>query len=173
MPAWWAGTAAGKSTLLKLITGELHADNGTISLPNNTRVGVVAQEAPGGPTSLIDTVLQADTERAALLLEAETAHDPHRIAEIHNRLADIESHSAPARAAEILSGLGFSAEQQLRACSEFSGGWRMRVALAAALFAEPDLLLLDEPTNHLDLEAALWLEILPAEVSAHPPDRQP
>jgi ATP-binding cassette subfamily F protein 3 len=149
---------SGKSTLLKLITGELHADNGTISLPNNTRVGVVAQEAPGGPVSLIDTVLQADTERAALLLEAETAHDPHRIAEIHNRLADIESHSAPARAAEILSGLGFSAEQQIRACSEFSGGWRMRVALAAALFAEPDLLLLDEPTNHLDLEAALWLE---------------
>ena len=149
---------SGKSTLLKLITGELHADNGTISLPNNTRIGVVAQEAPGGPDSLIDTVLRADEERTALLHEAETAHDPHRIAEIHTRLADIESHRAPARAAEILAGLGFSAEQQLRPCSEFSGGWRMRVALAAALFAEPDLLLLDEPTNHLDLEAALWLE---------------
>ncbi|HEY7687043.1 MAG TPA: ABC-F family ATP-binding cassette domain-containing protein [Dongiaceae bacterium] len=149
---------SGKSTLLKLITGDLHADNGTISLPNNTRVGVVAQEAPGGPESLIDTVLRADEERTALLHEAETAHDPHRIAEIHTRLADIESHRAPARAAEILAGLGFSAEQQLRPCSEFSGGWRMRVALAAALFAEPDLLLLDEPTNHLDLEAALWLE---------------
>src|SRR5262245_25235001 len=149
---------SGKSTLLKLITGELHADNGTISLPNNTRVGVVAQEAPGGPESLIDTVLRADEERTALLHEAETAHDPHRIAEIHTRLADIESHRAPARAAEILAGLGFSAEQQVRSCSEFSGGWRMRVALAAALFAEPDLLLLDEPTNYLDLEGALWLE---------------
>jgi ATP-binding cassette subfamily F protein 3 len=149
---------SGKSTLLKLISGALAPDTGTITLPNNARLGMVAQEAPGGPESLIDTVLAADRERAALLAEAEHAGDPHRIAEVHTRLADIEAHRAPARAAEILAGLGFSAEQQARPCREFSGGWRMRVALAAALFAEPDLLLLDEPTNHLDLEAALWLE---------------
>jgi ATP-binding cassette subfamily F protein 3 len=149
---------SGKSTLLKLITGELHADSGDISLPNNTRIGIVAQEAPDGPESLIDTVLMADKERTALLDEAEHASDPHRIAEIHTRLADIGSHRAPARAATILHGLGFSAEQQQRPCRDFSGGWRMRVALAAVLFSEPDLLLLDEPTNHLDLEATLWLE---------------
>jgi ATP-binding cassette subfamily F protein 3 len=149
---------SGKSTLLKLITGELHADSGDISLPNNIRIGVVAQEAPDGPESLIDTVLLADKERTALLAEAEHASDPHRIAEIHTRLADIEAHRAPARAAAILHGLGFDAEQQGRPCRDFSGGWRMRVALAAVLFSEPDLLLLDEPTNHLDLEATLWLE---------------
>jgi ATP-binding cassette subfamily F protein 3 len=148
----------GKSTLLRLIDGELHADSGDIGLPNGTRIGMVAQEAPGGPESLIDTVLQADKERTALLAEAEHATDPHRIADIHTRLADIEAHRAPARAASILHGLGFDAEQQLRPCRDFSGGWRMRVALAAVLFSEPDLLLLDEPTNHLDLEAALWLE---------------
>ncbi|HUL09443.1 MAG TPA: ABC-F family ATP-binding cassette domain-containing protein [Candidatus Acidoferrum sp.] len=148
----------GKSTLLKLIAGELHADSGDITLPNGTRIGMVAQEAPAGPESLIDTVLMADRERAALLAEAEHAADPHRIAEIHTRLADIESHRAPARAATILHGLGFDAEQQQRPCRDFSGGWRMRVALAAILFSEPDLLLLDEPTNHLDLEATLWLE---------------
>ena len=121
-------------------------------------MGMVAQEAPAGPESLIDTVLMADRERTALLAEAEHATDPHRIADIHTRLADIEAHRAPARAATILHGLGFSAEQQLRPCRDFSGGWRMRVALAAVLFSEPDLLLLDEPTNHLDLEATLWLE---------------
>ena len=148
----------GKSTLLKLIAGELHADSGDISLPNGTRMGMVAQEAPAGPESLIETVLMADRERTALLAEAEHATDPHRIAEIHTRLADIEAHRAPARAATILHGLGFNAEQQLRPCRDFSGGWRMRVALAAVLFSEPDLLLLDEPTNHLDLEATLWLE---------------
>jgi ATP-binding cassette subfamily F protein 3 len=148
----------GKSTLLKLIAGELHADSGDIALPNGTRMGMVAQEAPAGPESLIDTVLMADRERTALLAEAEHATDPHRIADIHTRLADIEAHRAPARAATILHGLGFSAEQQLRPCRDFSGGWRMRVALAAVLFSEPDLLLLDEPTNHLDLEATLWLE---------------
>jgi ATP-binding cassette subfamily F protein 3 len=148
----------GTSTLLKLIASELHADSGEISLPNNTRIGMVAQEAPDGPESLIDTVLKADRERTALLAEAEHATDPHRIAEVHTRLADIEAHRAPARAASILHGLGFDAEQQQRACHDFSGGWRMRVALAAVLFAEPDLLLLDEPTNHLDLEATLWLE---------------
>jgi ATP-binding cassette subfamily F protein 3 len=148
----------GKSTLLKLIAGELHADSGDIMLPNGTRIGMVAQEAPAGPESLIETVLMADRERASLLAEAEHASDPHRIAEIHTRLADIESHRAPARAATILHGLGFDAEQQQRPCRDFSGGWRMRVALAAILFSEPDLLLLDEPTNHLDLEATLWLE---------------
>ncbi len=148
----------GKSTLLKLIAGELHADSGDIGLPNGTRLGMVAQEAPDGPESLIDTVLKADKERTALLAEAEHATDPHRIADIHTRLADIEAHRAPARAAAVLDGLGFDAAQQLRPCRDFSGGWRMRVALAAVLFSEPDLLLLDEPTNHLDLEATLWLE---------------
>jgi len=148
----------GKSTLLKLIAGELHADSGDISLPNNTRIGMVAQEAPDGPESLLDTVLKADKERTALLAEAEHASDPHRIAEIHTRLADIEAHRAPAKAAGILHGLGFDAAAQARPCHDFSGGWRMRVALAAVLFSEPDLLLLDEPTNHLDLEATLWLE---------------
>ncbi len=148
----------GKSTLLKLIAGELHADSGEIGLPNGTRLGMLAQEAPDGPESLIDTVLKADRERTALLAEAEHATDPHRIADIHTRLADIQAHRAPARAAAILHGLGFDAEQQLRPCRDFSGGWRMRVALAAVLFSEPDLLLLDEPTNHLDLEATLWLE---------------
>ncbi len=148
----------GKSTLLKLIAGELHADSGDITLPNGTRMGMVAQEAPAGPESLIETVLMADRERTALLAEAEHATDAHRIADIHTRLADIEAHRAPARAATILHGLGFNAEQQLRPCRDFSGGWRMRVALAAVLFSEPDLLLLDEPTNHLDLEATLWLE---------------
>src|SRR5215510_13533549 len=150
----------GKSTLFKAIRGELATEGGTISLPARWRVGSLAQEAPDGPESLIDVVLAADRERAALLHEAETAQDPHRIAEIQTRLADIGAHSAPARAAAILSGLGFSAPDQLRPCSEFSGGWRMRVGLAATLFAEPDLLLLDEPTNYLDLEGSLWLEYL-------------
>jgi ATP-binding cassette subfamily F protein 3 len=122
------------------------------------RIGQVAQEAPAGPETLIEVVLAADKERQALLAEAETAHDPHRIAEIHTRLADIDSHSAEARAAAILAGLGFDAEAQTRPCSSFSGGWRMRVALAATLFTRPDLLLLDEPTNYLDLEGTLWLE---------------
>jgi ATP-binding cassette subfamily F protein 3 len=148
----------GKSTLLKIIAGELHAESGTIELPRNNRLGMLAQEAPDGPESLLDTVLAADTERTALLAEADHATDPHRIAEIHTRLADIHAHTAPARAATILAGLGFDAEKQARPCSDFSGGWRMRVALAAVLFSEPDLLLLDEPTNHLDLEATLWLE---------------
>jgi ATP-binding cassette subfamily F protein 3 len=148
----------GKSTLLKLIAGSLQADSGEISLPSNARLGMLAQEAPDGPESLLETVLAADTERARLLAEAESAHDPHRIADIHARLTDIDAHRAPARAASILAGLGFDTEQQARACRDFSGGWRMRVALAAVLFSQPDLLLLDEPTNHLDLEATLWLE---------------
>ncbi|MEH6950340.1 ABC-F family ATP-binding cassette domain-containing protein [Nitrobacter sp. NHB1] len=148
----------GKSTLFHAIRGELPTETGTIAIPPRWRVGSLAQEAPDGPESLVEVVLKADLERHALLCEAETAHDPHRIAEIQTRLVDIDAHSAPARAASILSGLGFSATDQARPCSEFSGGWRMRVALAATLFAAPDLLLLDEPTNYLDLEGTLWLE---------------
>ncbi len=149
---------AGKSTLFKLILGELHADAGEIILRPRARIGRVAQEAPEGETSLIDCVLAADTERAQLLAEAEDCHDAHRIAEIHERLNAIDAHSAPARAAAILAGLGFDADAQTRPVSSFSGGWRMRVALASALFARPDLLLLDEPPHHLDLEATLWLQ---------------
>ncbi len=149
---------AGKSTLFQAIRGEMPTETGTITIPPRWRVGSLAQEAPNGPESLIEVVLKADLERDALLREADTAHDPHRIAEIQTRLVDIDAHSAPARAAAILNGLGFSTAEQARPCSEFSGGWRMRVALAATLFAAPDLLLLDEPTNYLDLEGTLWLE---------------
>ncbi len=149
---------AGKSTLFKIITGELSAETGSITIPKNARIGQVAQEAPGTEEALIEIVMAADKERAALLKEAETATDPHRIAEIQTRLADIGAHSAEARAATILAGLGFDHEAQRRPASSFSGGWRMRVALAAVLFSEPDLLLLDEPTNYLDLEGTLWLE---------------
>jgi ATP-binding cassette subfamily F protein 3 len=149
---------SGKTTLLKLIAGELQPDGGAISVPPRWRIGRVAQDAPAGPEALIDIVLAADTERTHLLRTAEIATDPHEIAETHERLAQIQAHAAPARAAAILAGLGFDAAAQARPAREFSGGWRMRVALAAILFAEPDLLLLDEPTNHLDLEATLWLE---------------
>ena len=149
---------AGKTTLFRLIRGELALEGGAITLPQRARIGGVAQEVPSSETSLIDTVLAADTERASLMAEAESAHDPHRIAEIQARLADIDAWSAEGRAASILKGLGFDAEQQLMPCSAFSGGWRMRVALAGVLFAQPDYLLLDEPTNYLDLEGALWLE---------------
>jgi ATP-binding cassette subfamily F protein 3 len=148
---------AGKSTLLRAIAGELPIDGGDIRLARNARLATVRQEAPEGPASLLDTVLQGDAERLALLAEAETA-DPHRLGEIHERLRAIGADSAPARAATILAGLGFDEAAQTRPVAEFSGGWRMRVALATALFANPDLLLLDEPTNHLDLEATLWLE---------------
>ena len=148
----------GKTTLFRLILGELTPDQGEIALPPRARVGTVAQEAPGDARTLIETVLAADAERAALLAEAETATEPHRIAEIQTRLADIGAHSAEARAASILSGLGFDASAQARATAELSGGWRMRVALASVLFAAPDLLLLDEPTNYLDLEGTIWLE---------------
>jgi ATP-binding cassette subfamily F protein 3 len=150
---------AGKSTLLKLIAGELQPDGGTIRLGNRIRLGYVAQEAPGGDITPLEVVLKADTERTELLAAAEDSGiDPDRIAEIHDRLLTIQADAAPARAAAILSGLGFSTAWQSRAMSSFSGGWRMRVALAAVLFSAPDLLLLDEPTNHLDLEATLWLE---------------
>ena len=148
----------GKTTLFRMILGEAHPDEGSVRVRPSARIGTVTQEAPSGATSLLDTVLAADTERSALLAEAETVKDPMRIADIHNRLADIDAQTAPARAARILSGLGFDEAAQARACSEFSGGWRMRVALAATLFSRPDFLLLDEPTNHLDLEAAMWLE---------------
>ncbi|MEM6408234.1 MAG: ABC-F family ATP-binding cassette domain-containing protein [Pseudomonadota bacterium] len=156
---------AGKTTLFKLIRGELVLESGTITLPERARIGGVAQEVPGNEVSLIDTVLAADTERAALLQEAETATDPNRIAEVQTRLADIDAWSAEGRASSILSGLGFTFEEQHQPCSAFSGGWRMRVALAAVLFAQPDYLLLDEPTNYLDLEGALWLEAYLAKYS--------
>jgi len=148
---------AGKTTLFRLICGELSPESGAIGLPRRTRVGRVEQEAPGGAQALIDFVLDADVERRVLLGEAERADDPLRIAEIQTRLVDIDAHAAPARAARILAGLGFDEPAQGRPLSEFSGGWRMRVALAAVLFSNPDLLLLDEPTNYLDLEGALWL----------------
>jgi ATP-binding cassette subfamily F protein 3 len=147
---------AGKTTLFRLIRGELTLDTGAISLPARARIGGVAQEVPGSEVSLLDTVLEADAERAALM--AEETEDPARIAEIQTRLADIDAWSAEARASAILKGLGFTTEEQAMPCSAFSGGWRMRVALAGVLFSQPDLLLLDEPTNYLDLEGALWLE---------------
>jgi ATP-binding cassette subfamily F protein 3 len=149
---------AGKTTLFRLIRGDLVLEGGAITLPQRARIGGVAQEVPSSETSLLDTVLSADTERAGLLAEAEHARDPHRIAEIQARLADIDAWSAEGRASSILKGLGFDPEEQLMPCSAFSGGWRMRVALAGVLFAQPDYLLLDEPTNYLDLEGALWLE---------------
>ncbi|TCO70318.1 ATP-binding cassette subfamily F protein 3 [Rhodovulum euryhalinum] len=149
---------AGKTTLFRLIRGELALESGEIALPPRARIGSVAQEVPGNAVSLLDTVLAADTERAALMAESGTATDPHRIAEIQTRLADIDAWSAEGRAAAILKGLGFTEAEQAMPCSAFSGGWRMRVALAGVLFARPDLLLLDEPTNYLDLEGALWLE---------------
>jgi ATP-binding cassette subfamily F protein 3 len=148
----------GKTTLFKLITNELGLDDGNIEIPKKMRIGGIAQEAPASNDSLLETVLSADTERTALLEEAEVATDPNRIADIHGRLADIDAYSAEARAASILSGLGFSSIAQDRPCHEFSGGWRMRVALAGVLFAQPDILMLDEPTNYLDLEGTIWLE---------------
>jgi ATP-binding cassette subfamily F protein 3 len=147
----------GKSTLFKLILGELMPDGGDLGMPRGARVGAVAQEHPATPVTLLDTILEADEVRHGLLTELETA-EPERIADIYVRLGEIDADRAPARASEILAGLGFSTEDLGRAMSEFSGGWRMRVALAAALFSEPEMLLLDEPTNYLDLEGAMWLE---------------
>ncbi len=149
---------SGKTTLFRVIRGEMVLDTGNVNMPKGWKIGGVSQEVPGNEVSLINTVLRADTEREALLAEAETATDPTRIAEVQTRLADIDAWSAEARAATILKGLGFTHAEQQMPCSAFSGGWRMRVALAAVLFSEPDLLLLDEPTNYLDLEGALWLE---------------
>jgi ATP-binding cassette, subfamily F, member 3 len=149
---------AGKSTLVRVIAGMLEPDAGSVTMPRGSRLGYIAQEAPGGEASPFETVLAADTERAALMAESETCDDPHRLAEVHERLIAIDAHSAPSRAARILAGLGFDEEAQQRPLESFSGGWRMRVALAALLFSQPDLLLLDEPSNHLDLEAVLWLE---------------
>lgn len=149
---------AGKSTLVRVIAGELEPDGGAAEMPRGSRLGYVAQEAPAGSATPFETVLAADTERAALMEEAETSHDPGRLAEVHERLLAIDAHTAPARAARILVGLGFDESMQNSPLDGFSGGWRMRVALAALLFSQPDVLLLDEPSNHLDLEAVLWLE---------------
>ncbi|HEX5080313.1 MAG TPA: ABC-F family ATP-binding cassette domain-containing protein [Geminicoccaceae bacterium] len=149
---------SGKTSLLRLIRGETQPDAGTLRLRKGASIGWVAQEAPGGDATPREVVLAADRERERLLAEAERTRDPAGIAEVQTRLADIGAHAAPARAAAILSGLGFDEAAQMRPLASFSGGWRMRVALAAVLFAEPDLLLLDEPTNHLDLEASMWLE---------------
>ena len=149
---------SGKTTLFRLILHDILPDDGDIEVHPKARLGTVAQEAPATSDSVLDMVLKADTERAALLREAETATNGIRIAEIHTRLADIDAHSAEARASTILRGLGFAQDRQKAPCSELSGGWRMRVALAGVLFSKPDLLLLDEPTNYLDLEGTLWLE---------------
>ncbi|SEM76506.1 ABC-F family ATP-binding cassette domain-containing protein [Palleronia pelagia] len=148
----------GKTTLFKLIRGELVLESGSIGLPSRARIGGVRQEVPSSDVSLLDTVLAADTERAGLMAEAETATDAGRIAEIQTRLADIDAWSGEARATQLLRGLGFTQAEIAMPCSAFSGGWRMRVALAGVLFSQPDVLLLDEPTNYLDLEGALWLE---------------
>jgi ATP-binding cassette subfamily F protein 3 len=149
---------AGKSTLVRVIAGMLDPDEGSADMPRGARIGYIAQEAPAGSATPFETVLAADLERAALLAEEESCQDIHRIGEIHERLNAIDGYAAPSRAARILVGLGFDEEAQHRPLDGFSGGWRMRVALAALLFSEPDLLLLDEPSNHLDLEAVLWLE---------------
>ena len=149
---------AGKSTLMKVLIGLLDPDEGSVEMPRRTRLGYIAQEAPDGAASPFDTVLAADTERAALLDEAEHCTDPDRLGDVHDRLLAIDAYSAPSRAAIILTGLGFDEEMQGRPLSSFSGGWKMRVALAALLFSAPDVLLLDEPSNHLDLESTLWLE---------------
>jgi len=148
----------GKTTLLRLITHQIEVDEGSISVPPRWRIGITSQEAPEGQGTLVEAVLAADAELSELTAEAETATDPDRISYIYERLAEKEAHSAPARAARILAGLGFDEAAQQRSLGEFSGGWRMRVMLASLLFTQPELLLLDEPTNHLDLEAALWLE---------------
>ena len=148
----------GKTTLFKLILKELVLDSGIIEVPKNFKIGSVAQEAPSSEETLLETVLSADIERTELLKDSETETDPNKIASIHVRLADIDAYSAEARASTILSGLGFAQENQNKPCSSFSGGWRMRVALASVLFSNPDLLLLDEPTNYLDFEGTVWLE---------------
>lgn len=149
---------AGKSTLMKVLIGQLEPDEGSIDMPRRTRLGYIAQEAPSGAITPFEAVLAADAERTALLAEAEHCVDPDRLGDVHDRLLAIDAYSAPSRAAIILTGLGFDEEMQARPLDSFSGGWKMRVALAALLFSAPDVLLLDEPSNHLDLEATLWLE---------------
>ena len=150
---------AGKSTLMKVMIGSLEADDGSLEMPKGTRIGYIAQEAPAGDSTPFDTVLAADNERAALMIESEQEGLDHdRMAEVHERLIAIDAYTAPARASRILVGLGFDEDMQGRPLDSFSGGWKMRVALASLLFSQPDLLLLDEPSNHLDLEATLWLE---------------
>jgi ATP-binding cassette subfamily F protein 3 len=149
---------AGKTTLMRIVAGLAEPDSGSIDMPRGSRIGYIAQEAPAGDSTPFETVLAADTERAALLEEAEHSHDPDRLGELHERLNAIDAHSAPARAARILVGLGFDEAMQHQPLDSFSGGWKMRVALAGLLFSSPDLLLLDEPSNHLDLEAVMWLE---------------
>ena len=149
---------AGKSTLMKVLVGQLEPDEGSIDMPRRTRLGYIAQEAPNGAITPFEAVLAADAERTALLAEAEHCVDPDRLGDVHDRLLAIDAYSAPSRAAIILTGLGFDEEMQARPLDSFSGGWKMRVALAALLFSAPDVLLLDEPSNHLDLEATLWLE---------------
>ena len=149
---------AGKSTLMKVIIGELEACDGSIEMPRKARLGYIAQDAPSGTATPFETVLAADTERAALLAEAETCEDHDRLGHVYDRLLAIDAYSADARAARILLGLGFDEARQAQPLDSFSGGWKMRVALAALLFSAPDILLLDEPSNHLDLEATLWLE---------------
>jgi ATP-binding cassette, subfamily F, member 3 len=149
---------AGKTTLMKVVAQLMEADGGTVDMPKTAKIGYIAQEAPSGQTTPFEEVLKADVERAALLVEEEHTDDHHRIGEIHERLIAIDAHAAPARASRILVGLGFDEDMQHRPLDSYSGGWKMRVALAALLFSEPDLLLLDEPSNHLDLEATMWLE---------------
>ena len=149
---------AGKSTLVRVVAGLLEPDDGTADMPRGARIGYLEQEAPHGPATPFDTVLAADAERASLMIESETCEDPDRLGDVYERLIAIDAYTAPARAAQILLGLGFDEDMQSRALDSFSGGWKMRVALAALLFSQPDLLLLDEPSNHLDLEAVMWLE---------------
>lgn len=149
---------AGKSTLMKVLIGAIEPDEGSIDMPRRTKLGYIAQEAPHGSATPFETVLAADTERTQLLHDAETVTDPDKLGDIHERLLAIDAYTAPSRAARILIGLGFDEEMQGRPLDSFSGGWKMRVALAALLFSAPDVLLLDEPSNHLDLEATLWLE---------------
>lgn len=149
---------AGKTTLVKVIASQLEPDTGSVDMPRGAKLGYIAQEAPAGDATPFETVLAADLERAALLHESETSHDPDRLGEVHERLMAIDAYTAPSRAAQILVGLGFDEEAQHRPLDSFSGGWKMRVALASLLFSQPDVLLLDEPSNHLDLEAVLWLE---------------
>ena len=148
----------GKSTLFTLLKDEIQIESGNITIPKKSRIGSMDQEVPGTEKNLIETVLEYDVERDLLLKEAKLATNPTRVSEIHLRLADIDSHTAEPRASSILKGLGFGNESQLRPTKSFSGGWRMRVALAGLLFSKPDILLLDEPTNFLDLEGVFWLE---------------